>query len=213
MLTTVIAVGLVFPRLAWAGEPEKVENSNLAFMVESAQGSVPFDVELSPDTDLDAFTREYLGLAPDAYVTPLLIPAADISADSQSSPYFFSFGSGSYSYATSSSCHMAPAYLPFSRLGTDVTVNNFYIFALDNNALVDTIYNLWRKYTLSTASPQLMGSVTTMGALPTIQVLGDTTIDNPVTTNQYVYYITWCFSGPSQAVQGFWIYYTESTPS
>ena len=55
-----------------------------------------------------------------------------------------------------------------------------------------------------------MGSVSTSGALSTIQVLGDTTIDNAEISNAYVYYITWCFNGPSQAIQGFWLYYTES---
>lgn len=208
-----VAIALLLPSITQAGELEKLDNPNVAFMVEATEGSVPFDVELAPDTDLDAFTREYLGFAPDAYVTPLIIPAADANADSQISPYFFSFGSGTYSYTTNSSCHMAPAYLPFTRLGTTVTVNNFYIFAFDNNASFDTAYNLWRKDTLSTAAPQLMGTASTTGAATTIQVNGDTSIDYPIVANQYVYYIAWCFSGPDVGIQGFWIYYTESSPA
>ena len=162
------------------------------------------------DVDLDAYVRSTLELGPNEYVTPLMIPAADISADSQTSPYFFSFGSGSYDYDSTSSCHMAPVFLPFSRTGVSVTLNNFYIFGIDNNGSVNTTYNLYRRDTLSTASPQLMGTVTTAGATTAVQVLGDTTIDNPVISNSYFYYITWCFSGPSLGIQGFWLYYTES---
>ena len=81
-------------------------------MAAVAASSPPYDVKLSPGTDLLAFTRESQGLAASSYTTPLIIPAAAANADSQTSPYFFSFGSGSYNYATNSSCHMAPAYLP-----------------------------------------------------------------------------------------------------
>jgi len=172
-------------------------------------GAAP-DVVLPLGSDLTQFTREYLGLAPQAYVAPLIIPAADANSDSLGSPYFFSFGSGIYGFSTSSGCHMAPAYLPNSPGGGTVTVNNFFVFALDNNATYDTTYNLWRKNTLDASSPQIMGTITTSGASASIQVLGDTTIDNPITSSTYAYYVTWCFNGSGEGTVGFWIYYTES---
>lgn len=208
-LVTVTTFSVYFPPLTHADQPDNARNQNWAVAATAASSTAPYDVKLTPGTDLLAFTRESQGLAANSYTTPLIIPAAAASADSQSSPYFFSFGSGAYNYATSSSCHMAPAYLPNSAAGITYTVDNFFIFALDNGA-TDTTYQLWRKNTLNTTAPQLMGTVTTSGALSTIQVLGDTTIDNPAVTSSYAYYITWCFNGPSQAIQGFWIYYTGS---
>lgn len=208
-LATVIAFSVYFQPLTHADQSNNTQNQNFAMAAAAASSTAPYDVKLSPGTDLLAFTRESQGLAASSYTTPLIIPAAAASADSQSSPYFFSFGSGTYNYSTSSSCHMAPAYLPNSATGITYTVDNFFIFALDNGT-ADTTYNLYRKNTLNTTTPELMGSVATSGAVSTIQVLGDTTIDNPVVSSSYAYYITWCFNGPSQAIQGFWIYYTGS---
>ena len=109
--------------------------SNAEFMARhQSEGAAP-DVVLPPGSDLTQFTREYLGLAPEAFVAPLIIPAADANSDSLGSPYFFSFGSGLYEYSTSSSCHMAPAYLPNTGGGVTVTVDNFFVFALDNDAV------------------------------------------------------------------------------
>ena len=122
-LLTVIAVALLFPQLTRADQPEAVENPNFAFSAEAAKNAVPYDVSLPPDVDLDAYVRATLNRGPDAYTTPLMVPAADASADSQTSPYFFSFGSGAYNYATSSSCHMAPVYLPFTGAGVTVTLD------------------------------------------------------------------------------------------
>ena len=183
--------------------------SNAEFMARyESEGAAP-DVVLPPGTDLTQFTREYLGLAPEAYVTPLIIPAADANSDSLGSPYFFSFASGLYQYSTGVSCHMAPAYLPHSA-GVTVTINNFFVFAQDNYGSGDTTYNFWRKDTLSTSAAQIIGTVTTSGASTAIQVIGDTTIDDPITSSGYTYYVTWCFYGSGEGTLGFWIYYTES---
>ena len=184
--------------------------SNAEVMARLQSEGAPPDVVLPPGTDLLQFTRASKGLGPDTYVAPLIISAADAKSDSLSSPYFFSFGTGTYSYSGSSSCHMAPAYLPHSHTGVTVTLNNFFVFALDNNGTIDTTYTLWRKETITTNSPTIMATVTTSGELATVQVLGDTTVDFPIIYPDYVYYVTWCFSGASQGVIGFWLYYTNS---
>ena len=197
-----IAPGLFAADIAPAGTSE----SNREFLASfGLENSAP-DVILSPDTDLLQFTRESAGLAPEVYVAPLIIPAADANGDSQTSDYFYSFSSGLYNLTDG--CHMAPAYLPHGN-GTTVTVDNFFIFAYDNGAS-DVTYTLWRKNTLSTDAPTLMGAVSTQGASTSIQVLGDLSIDTPVVSSGYVYYVTWCYTGPSHGILGFWIFYNES---
>jgi hypothetical protein len=207
----VLGPGALICRNAAASDPTDEQMiSNAEFMARhESEGAAP-DVVLPPDTDLTQFTRDYLGLAPEAYVAPLIIPAADGNSDSLGSPYFFSFGSGMYMYSTNTGCHMAPAYIPNSRSGVTVTVDNFFVFALDNNVSVNTTYFLWRKNTLDTSNAEIMGTVTTSESSTGIQIIGDTSIDNPVTSREYTYYVTWCFNGTDQSTAGFWIYYTES---
>lgn len=210
-LIFVLGPGALICRSAAASDPADDQMiSNAEFMARhESEGAAP-DVVLPPDTDLTQFTRENLGLAPEAYVAPLIIPAADGNSDSLGSPYFFSFAAGMYMYSTSTGCHMAPAYLPNSRAGVTVTVQNFYVFALDNHASVDTTYILWRKNTLDTSNAEIMGTITTSGSSTTMQIIGDLTIDNPVTSDDYTYYVTWCFNSDDQRTAGFWIYYIES---
>jgi hypothetical protein len=174
----------------------------------AAEGALPYDVKLPADVDLEAWVHENLGRAPEAYGPPLMIPAADFNGDSQTSDYFLSFGSGVYQLTDG--CHMAPAYLPHGGGTSTVTVNNFFVFALDNNAAADVTFNLWRKATQDTSSPTIMGTVQTTGQSTSVQTLGDTSILNPVVTSDYVYYITWCHTGTSEGVQGFWVFFTES---
>jgi len=198
----------------WAdgSEPSKFFPSNEAFMASLDEKVSAPDVTLPEGADLLEYSRQAVQLAPGAYSTPLIIPASDASPDSAISPYFFSFLRGQYSATGSSACHMAPAYLPFSTGASSVTVDNFFIFAYDNNGGVDTTYNLWRKATLSQASPQLMATVSTTGALSSIQVLGDTSVENALVTSDFAYYITWCFSSAELlGIQGFWIYYTTAS--
>ena len=208
-LLAVIAVALLFPQLTKADAPEEAQNPNFAVNAAAAAGAVAFDVSLPPGTDLLAYTRESLNRGPDDYVAPLMVPAADFNGDSQTSDYFFSFGTGRY--GAGDGCHMAPVYLPHGGSGTTVTVDNFFIFAYDNDVSNITT-NLWRKQSGSTNAPTQMGTVTTAGASTSIQILGDTTIVDPVVTSDYFYYITWCWGGTGvqQGIQGFWIFYTES---
>ncbi len=209
-LIFLLGPGALIGRNAAASDPTNEQMiSNAEFMAkQQSEGTAP-DVVLPLGSDLDQITRETLGLEKNAYVTPLIIPAADANSDSLGSEYFFSFSSGTYGYSQSTSCHMAPAYLPHGSGSSTVTVDNFFVFALDNGTS-DTTYNLWRKDTSSTSAPQQMGTITTSGSSTAIQVLGDTSIDNPITSSQYAYYVTWCFNGAGQGTLGFWIYYTES---
>ena len=100
---------------------------------------------------------------------------------------------------------MVPVYLPHG-----ATVNNFFIFAYDNTT-PDLTFNLWRKATQTTASPTIMATVTTSGASTSIQVLGDTTVTDPIVLSEYAYYATHCWTDSSgqQGIQGLWIFYTE----
>lgn len=204
-----ISPGLVRAQTAKGPLPAQEPLSNEEFMARFQPEATPPDVVLPPGTDLLQYRRDSLGLAPDQFVAPLIISAADANGDSQSSDYFFNFGTGAY--GLTDGCHMAPAYLPHGYLtATTVTIDNFFIFAVDNGAAGNINFNLWRKDTLDTSSPTIMATVTTIGASTSVQVLGDTTVVNPIVSEEYAYYITWCRTDTSQSVLGFWIFYTES---
>lgn len=198
------AVGQTGPIEQSSQEPP---NANAEFIASMLPNGSPPDVELPAGTDLRQWRIDTLGLAPEEYVAPVIISAADGNGDGQASDYFFSFGTGMYNHTDG--CHMAPAYLPHGGLTDTVTVDNLFIFAIDNNAGIDANYALWRKDTLSTASPTIMASVSTIGASTNIQILGDTSVVDPVVTRDYAYYITWC-AVDSNSILGFWIFYTES---
>jgi hypothetical protein len=197
LLLMVWALLGVQPVAAWEDRPA---NLNFDFV----QEAVPDVVIDDPDVDLQAYLEQQLGRAVSAYSTPLIIPGAAFNADSQSSPYFFSFANGSLNSA-GSGCFMVPVYLPHG-----ATVNNFFIFAYDN-AASDITFNMWRKRTTTTDAPTVMAAVTTSGASTSIQILGDTSVDDPIVSSDYAYYVTHCFleATATQRIQALWIYYTE----
>ena len=201
---------LILPGMAAAqiaiGGQHGLTSPNEAFLAELQAGEKSADVELSPDTDLLAFTRDSLGVGPEAYVAPLIIPASDANGDSQSSDYFYSFVGW---YQAGDGCHMVPAYLPNGPGSVEIV--NFFIFAYDNDTN-DVSFSLLRKDNFTTSSATIMGTVSTSGASTSIQVVGDTTITDPIVSNNYNYFVAWCWPGidGDYRILSFWIFYNVS---
>ena len=128
------------------------------------------------------------------YVSPLVIPAADFRNDGYDQDAFmFWFGWGGAGgfiegdNTAGSACVMAPAYLP-----SGASVFQFWVSVVDNDATYDMYIDLYRVHHYPDGVVDLMGSISTSGASPNIQSLGDNSIANPVISYEYAYYVTTC---------------------
>jgi len=162
---------------------------------------------LADEVDLEAYVAGTLS-DPKSYTPPLMIPPSDFSADSASSNYFFSFSGGYFgSGSDGGGCYMAPVYLPHG-----VTVQNFFAFLYDNSAGNDVSLTLRRKFNLDTNSSEVMGFVSSSGQSTSVQVVGDTSIEFAVTSQNYSYSVTGCmFDSTANALRiyGVWIFYLQ----
>ena len=177
-------------------EPDGVQDNREIASSETGGNDVVYS---SADELLAAVTNDL-----DELFSPYIVPAAAFEADSQTSDYFFSFGSGRIA-GSATGCFMAPVFLPDGS-----TVNNLFGFLFDNDGS-NTTLNLWRKANLDTTGAQLMATVSSTGASTSIQIPGDLTVDNPVINNSsYSYYLTTCFDSAQQGLNGAWIFVTPA---
>jgi hypothetical protein len=152
-------------------------------------------------------------LSAQAYVAPLIIPAAafiDSGSDSYDN-YKFWAGNGyvrSNGNGSGLACLAAPAYLP-----DGATIENLWVYLYDDSA-DDFTVTLWRKRNSNTDLAENLASVTTSGTSTSVQILGDTTVDPGGATvdNQYYsYHVSACLSSTSTShrIYAVWIYYTQ----
>jgi hypothetical protein len=113
--------------------------------------------------------------------------------------------------STDDVCMAAPVYLPNGK-----TVTRFSIFFMDDDPVFDMDYviHLWRKNQANPGSTaQQMASIVPSSPIDdtTIFRVSDTTINNPVISNSYGYYITFCLHANTDLqhlVYGFKVDYT-----
>jgi hypothetical protein len=208
MLTTLVLLGaflVLLPAIGVAQDASE-EDSN----AEELGSLEPPDVVLTGDVDLEQYVREHHKLAPEDFVSPLIIPAADFRGDNGGSTYYFTF-SGGYMYPNgSTACVMAPAYLPIGK-----KILNFFVYAYDNHAN-DFQLDLYRKRndTTSTAAGNrdVLATVNVINESTSVQTLGDTSIltGADVVSRDFSYYVTTCLNATSnlQRIYGIWIFYT-----
>jgi hypothetical protein len=160
-----------------------------------------------PDIDLEAYVRSKRSVSAAAYVSPLVIPAADFNRDSNESNYFFSFAGGYFGSGPSGGCYMAPVYLPVG-----ATITDFFFSAYDNDGSSDIFaFHLRRIAKTSTETSVVLATLSTTGQSTNVQVLGSTTISAPVVSNDFTYYLTTCMfpSGDNLLrILAAWIFYT-----
>ena len=141
--------------------------------------------------------------APDQYTSPLQIPAADFRSDGwapDSTMFWFAFG---YMEGDAGSgCVMAPAYVPDGG-----TLTALWISARDNDATFNVSVTLWRVH-YDTGATDILAYVSTTGASGSIQNPGDMTVDNPITSSTYAYYLTQCLYNFNTQFYSARIYYT-----
>jgi hypothetical protein len=137
-----------------------------------------------------------------AYISPLVVPAADFTSDGYDPDGFHFLFDGGYVDGTGTACLKAPAYLP-----NGATVVSVYASLYDNWPDTDIGVNLRRVNTVSGAS-SLMGTLWTDGASTSIQSVGDTSIDGATTNATYAYYLTTCLNSAQHRLYSVRIYYT-----
>ena len=149
----------------------------------------------------DVFGIESINATPYAVV----IPAADFSNDGvDPTGPFFSFAEGAWNGHLSSTCMMAPAYLP-----NGVTIAEFWGTFGDTDASYTGEMRLFRKFNYSTAVSEQMASVSSGYAFSGGLINpGDTTIDYPVVDSpNYSYFVGGCLGSSLIEFVGVRIYY------
>lgn len=124
---------------------------------------------------------------PSGYSSPLVIPAADFRHDGNAPEnYFFPFGSGRIYARNTTSCLMAPAYLPN---GADVY--QLWASVVDEEATDITVY--LRRVDNFNGTVDTMGVASSSGTSPNIDSISDLSIDfSVVDYPTYSYYVTSC---------------------
>ena len=149
--------------------------------------------------------------APEAYQSPLVIPAADFTSDGSNQPgdFFFSFPGG-YLLGTdtvTTTCLQAPAYLP-----QGATVTGLFVSVLDNTDTGNIFLNLYRVDNFNAAANVVrMAEVVTsdVGSNPAIVTINDQTIVSPgVLYPNFSYYLGTCLDA-NVRLYAARIYYTE----
>ena len=140
-----------------------------------------------------------------AYISPLIIPAADFSSDGYDPDGFFFSFAGGYVDGTGSTgtvCLKAPAYLP-----NGATVVSAYASVYDNEPSGVITLNLRRVNTLTGAN-DVMAVLFTASDSSIIESIGDTSIENANVWNNYAYYVTLCLQHAEHRLYSVRIYYT-----
>ena len=148
--------------------------------------------------------------APEAYQSPLVIPAAEFTSDgnNQVGDYFFSFPGGYVlgSDPTGASCLQAPVYLP-----QGATVTSLYASVLDNTNMGNIFLNLYRVDNYTADNVVRMAEVLTQDAVTNsgIVTISDLTVLSPgVVYPNFSYYVGACLDN-NVRLYAARIYYTE----
>lgn len=215
-----------------AGEADSAE-SNLAvttqadapttFMTDDPQGRVAVPAPAVPDipntaaagqpdeghmmlAGIDAAQAEAAIAA--NYTSPLVISAAELTADGfDPDSFFFPFGSG-YMRGNSAAygCLVAPVYLP-----QGVTVTDMFVTVYDNSNTYNSYVDLRRIGNFDGAG-SLMATATTSGVTSSgsIYTVSDSTISNGVVLYpDYSYYVTTCLQSDAVRIYSIRLYYSE----
>jgi len=170
------------------GEDNSPQGSGLASLSASAPDLIITDPEANLAQELQFLQGGGGGLS-------LIIPAADFVVDSSNRSWFFGFNS-SYLYPTSASnyCGIAPVYLPN---GSSITVFAAYMY--DNDPAGNDVVYLYAKPLGNTTDASAIASIATSIQSTSLQVLADTTIEEPHIINNalYTYHIGVCLWGTS----------------
>jgi len=137
-----------------------------------------------------------------AYVSPLVIPAAEFAYSGVGSPYNFTF-TGGYVYG-GYSCGMAPLYLPH---GAKVQI---IAATLYDNSDPDSVRIYVYRVHNSTGIVQQMGYVSTLGLLPStsLRFPYDDTIDySTINYPDYSYYAYGCMDSNQTRIYSLRVYY------
>ncbi|MCO5184939.1 MAG: hypothetical protein M9928_14650 [Anaerolineae bacterium] len=151
-------------------------------------------------------TMQREAMAAAAYTSPLVISAADFSADGfNPDSMFFSFGGG---YWTGDSenygCMIAPVYLP-----ANATVSEMFVSVYDSDTTRNLTVNVRRVDNFNGGSDTL-ASASSSGDFAGVQVISDITIDNAIVQYpDYSYYATTCLLSESLRLYSLRLYYTE----
>ena len=143
------------------------------------------------DTLVGAEARQAEQLAPTAYGSPLVIPAADFVSDGVVPNGFRFIPNEGYMRGTNNTdtCIMAPAYLP-----NGATLTNMTATIYDNDTINRIIVVLYRA-NKNTGGTTTMASVSTTNSFTSgnPQDIGTNSISgSSVDTQNYAYYVTTC---------------------
>lgn len=169
----------------------------VALVISGSVWMSTYSSAVSAEPDLALIKAAYAGSAINNQAqeisSPLIIPAAAFTADSNTRQWFFGFNSA-YLYPTGSTyCGTAPVYLP-----DGVEVTSFVGYVYDNDAgpsVTENVY-LYAKPLGTTTGSTTMASVETTTQSSDIQALADASIASAVIDNsRYTYHLGVCLWG------------------
>lgn len=145
-------------------------------------------------------------LLANAYVSPLVIPAAEFTADGANpGSLFFPFGGGYFQGNTENyGCMVAPVYLPYG-----ATVTDMFTTVYDNDATYNIAITL-RRVDNFAGGTETMGTANSSGNFAGVTTLNDASITEPlIVYPDYSYYVTACVQSSSIRLYSVRLYYTS----
>jgi hypothetical protein len=183
---------------------ERNLQKNIGTVPSESKSNQPAEAARAPEAPAAGGTH----LIGTCYSSPLVIPAAAFSSDGwDPGSMFFDFGGG---YVTGNSandgCCKAPAYLP-----NGATITSMYVTLYDNDPSAMAWVDLWRVHN-TTGVTDWMATVESSGTSTNIQVLSDSSIDEPlVDYPNYSYYVTSCLDSSLTRIYSVRIYFSGPT--
>jgi hypothetical protein len=205
------------------GEVSEQSNTTTTMRTDDPLGRVqiPFADETLPSSNIDASMlsdSDDANVAPqtavqleeqliaDDYVSPLVIPAADFTADGANPDSLYFPFSGGYFQGDSENygCMVAPAYLP-----DGATITDMFATVYDD----DTTYNFsisLRRVDNFAGGTDTMATASSSGDYAGLTTINDATIDDPlIVSPDYSYYVTTCALSGNMRLYSVRLYYTS----